>query len=307
MRAVRIHEFGGPEKIEIEDVPRPLIGSKEALVRVRAAAVNPVDWMIREHLFNPEGADEVPLTLGQDFSGTIERIADDSLTSLVPGQHVFGEAWGSFAEYVSVPVDHLVAKPSKLDFTATASIPMAALTAWGVVIETAEAAPATRFLIHGASGGVGSFAAQLAQWKGATVVATASRPSFEFLRSIGVEQVIDYEHQRFEDEIEGKVDVVVDPLGGETQARSWGVLREGGMLINLIGEVDREAAEKAGVRAVAFQMGYDTEILGRVAGLLADGTLRPHVTEVLPLERAGEALDLNQQGRSHGKVVLEVG
>jgi NADPH:quinone reductase-like Zn-dependent oxidoreductase len=306
MRAVRIHEFGGPEKVEIEDVPRPSIGSKEALVHVRAASVNPVDWMIREHRFNPGGTDEVPLTLGQDFSGTIEEIADDSLTSLVPGQDVLGEAWGCFAEYVTVPVDDLAPKPSELDFDVAASIPMAALTAWGVVIDTAKAAPGMRFLIHGASGGVGSFAAQLARWRGATVIATASRPSFEFLESLGVEQVIDYENERFEDAIDGRVDVVVDPLGGNTQARSWGVLREGGLLINLVGELDRDAAREAGARGVIFEMSYDTEVLDRVAKLLAEGTLRPHVTHVLPLKKAGEALDLNQQGRSHGKVVLEV-
>lgn len=306
MKAVRIHEFGGPEQVRLEEVPRPVAGRDQALVRIRAAGVNPVDWMIRERIYNPEGADKVPLTLGQDFAGVIEELGPDTRTSFARGDEVYGEVWGSFAEYAAVPVRDLVRKPASLDFVTAAAIPMVGLTAWQVVIETAQAKEGMRFLIHGAAGGVGSFAAQLARWKGAEVIATASRPSFDYLRSIGVAQIIDYQHERFDEQVAG-VDVVIDPLGGETQARSWKVLVRGGMLVNLVGEIDEQAAKQAGVQGIEFGMEYDIEDLERIGRLVADGVIRPRISQVLPLAEARRALDLNQQGRSHGKIVLQVG
>jgi NADPH:quinone reductase-like Zn-dependent oxidoreductase len=186
-----------------------------------------------------------------------------------------------------------------------ASVPMPALTAWQPVIDTAKASPKKTFLIHGASGGVGSFAAQFAKWKGAKVIATASRSSFGYLREIGVDRVIDYAKERFEDEV-GDVDVVVDPIGGDTQTRSWKVVRKGGMLIDLMGELDRSEARRAGARGVSFAMKYDTGDLRRIARLIDQGLIRPHITRILPLAQARRALDLNQEGRSHGKVVLRV-
>jgi NADPH:quinone reductase-like Zn-dependent oxidoreductase len=305
MKAIRIHDFGSSDQVRVEDVPMPRVTAGKALVHIRATAVNPADWMIREHIYNPEGADRVPLTLGQDFSGVIEKIGPGSDTSFREGDEVFGETWGSFAEYALVPVSDLVRKPKNLDFIVAASIPMPAITAWQAVIDTAGAKPGMRFLIHGASGGVGSFAAQFARWKGAEVFATASAPSFDHLRSIGISQIIDYRHERFERKVRD-VDVVIDPLGGDVQARSWSVLKRRGMLINLVGEIDETAAKHAGVRAVEFGMEYDTEDLEEIAALIEHGIIKPHITQVLPLDRAREAMDLNQQGKSHGKIVLEV-
>jgi NADPH:quinone reductase-like Zn-dependent oxidoreductase len=305
MKAVRIHEFGGPDQVQIEEVAAPKVTRGNALVRIRAAGVNPVDWMVREHIYNPKGADKVPLTLGQDFAGVIEKIGPGSNTSLREGDEVFGEVFGSFAEYALVPLKDLVKKPRSLDFKVAASLPMPALTAWQAIIDTAEAKPGMRFLIHGASGGVGSFAAQFARWKKAEVAATASEPSFDFLQSIGVAPIIDYKRERFEEKLRD-IDVVLDPLGGETQARSWGVIKRGGMLINLIDEIDKEAAKRAGVRAVDFGMEYDVEDLEQIAALVESGAIRPHISKVLPLDQAKQAMDLNQQGKSHGKIVLEI-
>src|SRR5438309_4793630 len=285
MKAVRIHEFGGPERVQLEEVAIPKVTRGKALVRIRAAAINPVDWMVREHLYNPKGADRVPMTLGQDFAGVIEKIGSDSQTSLREGDEVFGEVFGSFAEYALVPLKDLVKKPRSLDFTIAASLPMPALTAWQAIIDTAGAKPGMRFLIHGASGGVGSFAAQSARWKDAEVAATASEPSFDFLRSIGVDPIIDYRRERFEEKLRD-IDVVLDPLGGDTQARSWSVLKRGGMLINLIGEIDEEAAKRAGVRAVDFGMEYDVQDLEQIAALVESGAIRPHISKVLPLDEA---------------------
>lgn len=305
MQAVRIHRFGGPERVKVEESPVPATKQGQALVRVKAAAVNPVDWAVRERIYNPEGMDRVPLTLGQDFAGIVESIAPGTRTSFKEGDEVFGETWGSFAEYAAVPVKDLVRKPRSLDFVVAASIPMPALTAWQVVVDTARAAPRKTFLIHGASGGVGSFAVQFAKWKGARVIATASRPSFAFLRKIGVDEIIDYKKDHFEKKV-NDVDVVVDPIGGRTQERSWSVLREGGLLINLIGEIDRKAARKARVRVVDFAMRYDTHDLKRIARLVERGVVLPHISKVMPLAQARRALDLNQNGRSHGKIVLKV-
>ena len=245
------------------------------------------------------------MTLGQDFAGVIEKIGSDSQTSLREGDEVFGEVFGSFAEYALVPLKDLVKKPRSLDFTIAASLPMPALTAWQAIIDTAGAKPGMRFLIHGASGGVGSFAAQFARWKDAEVAATASEPSFDFLRSIGVDPIIDYRRERFEEKLRD-IDVVLDPLGGDTQARSWSILKHGGMLINLIGEIDEEAAKRAGVRAVDFGMEYDVQDLEQIAALVESGAIRPHISKVLPLDQAKQAMDLNQQGKSHGKIVLEI-
>jgi NADPH:quinone reductase-like Zn-dependent oxidoreductase len=305
MKAVRIHEFGGPDRVQLEEVATPNATRDEALVRIRAAGVNPVDWMVREHLYNPKGADRVPLTLGQDFAGVIEKIGSGSKTSLREGDEVFGEVFGSFAEYALVPLKDLVKKPPSLDFKIAASLPMPALTAWQAIIDTAGAKPGMRFLIHGASGGVGSFAAQFARWKGAEMAATASEASFDYLRSIGVDPIIDYKRERFEEKLRD-VDVVLDPLGGDTQARSWEVLKRGGMLITLIGEIDEEAARRAGVRAVDFGMEYDVEDLEQIAALVESGAIQPHISKVLPLDQAKQAMDLNQQGKSHGKIVLEI-
>src|SRR5438105_3229866 len=193
MKAVRIHEFGGPDQVHVEDVPLPKVARGKALVRIRAAGVNPVDWMVREHIYNPKGADRVPLTLGQDFAGVVERIGAGSKTSLREGDEVFGEVFGSFAEFALVPVKDLVKKPASLDFNLAAALPMPALTAWQAIVDTARARRGMRFLIHGAS-----------------------------------------------------------------------------------------------------------------AGLVEKGVIKPHISKILPLDQARQAMDLNQQGKSHGKVVLEI-
>jgi len=305
VKAARIHKFGGPAVVAIEDVDVPKLKAKHALVRVVAAGVNPVDWLVREHIYNPRGADRVPLTLGQDFSGIVERLAPGSHTRLREGDEVFGEAWGTFAEQVVLPAKHLVRKPARLDFVTAAALPMPGLTALQVV-RTARASKRKRILIHGAGGPVGALAAQLAKWKGAHVIATASRSAFRFLERIGVDEIIDYKNGRFDEKV-GDVDVVIEHLGGDVQRRSFRVLVPGGMLINLMGEMDRAAARKARVKGIVFAMKYDTRDLALLGSLAADGTIDPHVSKVLSLADARKALDMNQRGKSHGKVILRVG
>ncbi len=305
MKAVRIHRFGGPSQTKTEQAPIPELKRGEVLVKIHAAGVNPVDWMTRDKIYVPEGIGKLPITLGQDFSGVIARLGPGKHDGFAEGDEVFGESWGTFAEFAAVPAKDLVKKPKNLSFEEAAALPMPSLTAWQVVVDTAKASRGKRFLIHGAGGPVGAFAAQFALLKGADVIATASPPSFHFLKHIGIRQIIDYKTQHFENLVRD-VDVVIDPIGGEVQECSWSVLKKGGMLINLLGEIDRAAAKRAGVKPVEFGMEYSTDDLKKIALLVARGKIDPHVTQVLPLSSARRALDLNQKGRSHGKIVLRV-
>jgi NADPH:quinone reductase-like Zn-dependent oxidoreductase len=308
MRAVRIRDFGGPEQVRVEQIPAPALSPSHVLVEVRAAGVNPVDWMVRERIYNPEGQDEVPMTLGQDFAGVVANVPEGTLLEgreLKAGTPVFGEAWGTFAELISVPTRDLVAMPAGIDFVTAAALPMPALTAWQLV-ELAETGPGKRILIHGGAGGVGSFAAQFARLKGAQVTVTAGPESSAYLKEAGIDDVIDYRRDPFERR--GRVfDVVVDPFGGELQQRSFEVLVPGGLLINLVGTADEAAGKKAGVRAIDFGMRYDTLQLREIAGLVARGEVKPHISQVMPFEAARDAMDINQRGESHGKIVLDLG
>ncbi|HEY3449194.1 MAG TPA: NADP-dependent oxidoreductase [Myxococcales bacterium] len=303
MKAIRIHEFGTSEKVQVDDLPLPDVEAGFALVRIKAAGVNPVDWMVRENIYNPEGADRVPLTLGQDFSGVIEKLGDGSKTDLEPGDEVFGEVWGSFVEFARVPVSDLARKPKGISFEVAAAIPMPALTAWQSIVDTAGAKAGMRFLVHGAGGAVGSFAAQFAKYKGCWVAATASQASFPFLKSIGVDLLIDYANEDFTQKVHD-LDVVLDPIGSDVLARSYSVLKKGGMLINLLGEINEAQAKRAGVRGIDFGMEYDVEDLEEIARLVEQGAIKAHISQVLPLDQARKALDLNQNNQSHGKIVL---
>jgi NADPH:quinone reductase-like Zn-dependent oxidoreductase len=305
MRAVRINAFGGPDQVQLTDIAEPRPGPGEALVRVHAAALNPIDWMIREHIFNPPGSDQVPLTLGEDFAGVIAGLGPGAPPTLAVGDEVLGEHLGSFADYVAAPARELVVKPAGLDFVTAAALPMPSLTAWQAIVGTARATAGTRVLIHGAGGGVGSFAVQFAKLKGAEVIATTSAPNFAWLHQLGADCIIDYQEQRFE-ELARDVDVVLDPKGGELQSRSLKVMRRGGLLINLVGQVDAVAAARAGVRAATLRMHFRVDELRHIVGLVEQGLVKPHVAHVLGLDDAPTAMELNRHNQSHGQIVLAV-
>jgi NADPH:quinone reductase-like Zn-dependent oxidoreductase len=245
------------------------------------------------------------MTLGQDFAGVVAKVVPGTLLDgreLKEGTPVFGEAWGTFAELISVPSHDLVEKPAAIDFVTAAALPMPALTAWQVAC-VAEAAPGRRILVHGGAGGVGSFAAQFSRLKGARVTVTSGPESFAYLRDAGIADIVDYHREPFERR--GRVfDVVIDPFGGELQQRSFEVLAPGGLLINLVGAADEAGANEAGVRAIDFEMHYDTGDLREIAGLVGRGEVKPHISCVMPLEAARDAMEMNQRGESHGKIVL---
>jgi NADPH:quinone reductase-like Zn-dependent oxidoreductase len=305
MKAVRIHAYGGPDTLIYEDVPRPQPGAGEVLVRVQAAGVNPVDWKMRQ------GADyPLPFILGWDFAGVVAELGPGAGASgVAPGEAVYAlRDWsggGAYAEYIAVRADELAPRPATLDPVQAAAVPMAALTAWQALIDRADLSAGQTVLIHGAAGGVGTFAVQIASTQGAHVLATASSRNHDLLRELGAERMIDYTTTRFE-EVARNVDMVLDTIGGETRARSWGVLRPGGLLVSTILTPPADAEAPAGVRGLSILVQPSRDELARIGGLIDAGRMRPIVDTVLPLAEARRAHELSQAGHAHGRIVLRV-
>jgi NADPH:quinone reductase-like Zn-dependent oxidoreductase len=308
MYAVRMHEYGGPEVLRRERAPRPVAGPGELLVRVHAAAINPVDTQVRAgHARDLAGA-RLPYIPGFDLSGVVAEVGP-GVTRFAPGDEVFAmldlRRGGAYAEYAVVKEAEAAAKPARATHAEAASLPLVALTVWQALFDTAELQPGETVLIHAGAGGVGSVAIQAARWRGARVIATASERNHEFLRSLGADVVIDYTTQRFED-IARDVDVVLDPIGGDTQVRSLATLRDGGRLVGLLGLTPAARAPGRGIRATAILVEPDAAQLGRIAALVDAGHLRPIVSHLLPLAEAAEAHRQSETRRTRGKIVLEV-
>ncbi|GAA3387396.1 NADP-dependent oxidoreductase [Streptomyces roseoviridis] len=306
MRAVVVEQWGGPEKLVEREVERPEPGLNEVLVRVHAAGVNPVDWKTRA-----SGAliawGDVP-AVGWDVSGTVEAVGP-GVGIFRPGDEVFGmphfpRQAGAYAEYVVAPARHLAPKPASLTHVEAAALPLAALTAWQALVDTAGVRPRERVLVHAAAGGVGHLAVQIAKARGAYVIGTASAAKHQLVRELGADEVIDYRTARFEETVTD-VDVVLDGLGGETAERSVKLLRPGGRLITLPGPDDVPAAPE-GVSAAWVLVEPDHLGLRALADLVDSGRLRPVVDTVLPLADAAKAHAIGERGRTTGKIVLTV-
>ncbi|WP_062434244.1 NADP-dependent oxidoreductase [Herbidospora daliensis] len=315
MRAISLTGFGGPEKLEPVQVPRPEPLPTEVLVRVHAAGVNPVDWKTRSGGGMSGVLGEPPFVLGWDVSGVVEE-AGFGVTTLAPGDEVYGMPWfpraaGAYAEYVTAPSRQFTRKPSSVDHVTAAAVPLAALTAWQSLVDTAGVGAGQRVLIHAAAGGVGHIAVQLARHLGAYVVGTAGAANHKWLRGLGVDEVIDYTSTRFE-AATGDIDVVIDLVGDEhddTSTRSLRVLRPGGLLVAVPSGVSPELLKRAaehGVRATPFLVEPDAPALARIADLIDQGTLTVEVEDVLPLDQAAEAHRRGERGHTRGKRVLSV-
>lgn len=303
MKAARIHSFGNSDQIKIEESPQPQIKKTDVLVRVHDAGINPIDWKIREG-FMKTGSPHFPMTLGQDFSGEIVEVGSE-VKGFKKGDRVFGIASGSYAEYVSASPDKIALIPKTMDFETAASIPTAGLTAWQLVIAKAQVKANQTVLIHGAAGGVGSIACQLALWKNAQVVATAAADDIPYLQSLGVKKVIDYKTKRFEEFVKD-VDVVIDLVGGDTLARSYQIMKKRGMALSTVGSFKESDAGKFSVYGDNFIMSPNAKDLVELGKLFERKTLKARVSEILPLADAKQAQDINQQGHSHGKVLLRM-
>jgi NADPH:quinone reductase-like Zn-dependent oxidoreductase len=314
MRAVQQSRFGGPDVLEPVQVPRPAPGQTEVLVRVHAAGINPVDWKTRRGFGVAGHVGEPPFIPGWDVCGVVAETGA-GVTTLRAGDEVYGmprfpQAAGAYAEYVTAPADQLAVKPANLSHEQAAAVPLAALTAWQALVDTAKVRPGQRVLIHAAAGGVGHLAVQLARHLGAYVIGTASAGRHEWVTDLGADEMIDYRNVRFEDVVKD-VDVVLDTVGDQDQrtgSRSLGVLRAGGHLVSIVAvtpEQARAAAEK-GLRADAILVHPDGAALTAISCLLASGEVRVEVQEVFPLAEAGRAQAVGESGRTRGKLVLRV-
>jgi NADPH:quinone reductase-like Zn-dependent oxidoreductase len=305
MKAVRIHEFGAVDVLKLEDLPKPSPASAEVLIQVRAAGVNPVDYKIREGLYPAVTQDKLPVTLGRDAAGVVAGIGD-GVATLKIGDEIFvmlPQDRGGYAEWVTAPADVCARMPDALDMMQAASVPLAALTAWQGLFTHGALKGGQRVLIHGASGGVGPFAVQFAKVAGAKVFATASAETRAFVEGLGADRFIDYHAERFED-VADDVDLVYDLIGGETEERSWQVLKRGGTLISTVHQPDAAKAGAAGVTAKRYTAQPDGQQLKEIAGLIDDGRVRVAIDKVFPLEEAAEAERHLKDDHVVGKVVL---
>ncbi|GGN38735.1 NADPH:quinone reductase [Streptomyces kronopolitis] len=311
MRAVSQDTAGGPDVLKVITTDRPVPGPTEILVRVHAAGVNPTDWKTRAEgaFMTGRGA---PLTLGFDVSGVVEEVGL-GVTLFEPGDKVFGmprfpHPAGAYAEYVTAPARHFAHLPEGLDHVQGAALPLAALTAWQALVDTARLQPGERVLIHAAAGGVGHLAVQIAKARGAYVIGTARQAKHDVLRELGADEVIDYTQQDFAETVRD-VDVVLDTIAGAYGARSLRTLRSGGRLVSILPLDDTfpaDQAREARIRAGFMMVEPDRAGLQAVAGLVAGGQLRVLVDTVVPLEDAGKAHTLGETGRTTGKIVLSV-
>ena len=305
MQAICVHEYGESDVLKLETIAQPEPQPNEVLIRVQAAGVNPLDWKIRAGFMKEIFPMPLPFTPGMDVAGTVEAIGAD-VQAFQVGQAVYGELkMGAYAEFATAPQEAITLKPKTLDFVQAASVPIVAMTAYQALFDHADLKPGQTVLIHAASGGVGMFAVQFAKWRGAHVIGTASAANTEFVRSLGADQVIDYKATPFEQVVQN-VDVVLDTLGGDTQARSYSVLKPGGILLSTPAPPDAQKAQERGIRAEMVNMEISASLLKEIANLLDSGQVKTVIAQTFPLSEARQAQDLSQSGHVRGKIVLQI-
>lgn len=319
MKAIRIHEFGGPEVLKIEETERPVPAADEILVKVYASGVNPVDWVVRKggnDFLRPHLT--LPMTIGWDAAGIVEEVGS-AVTEFKKGDQVYGVpnfpgTNGSYAEYCAAKASQFAIKPKSISFNAAAGVPLVGLVAWTGIFELGKLKAGQRLLIHGASGGVGSFAVQFAKAKGAYVIAAASAGNLDYLKEIGADEVIDYKNQKFE-ELFQDIDLVFDasPLRDETERlKSVSVLKEGGIFVSVnvdfpFSETVLEAlAKKKAKGELLYAQMHHREWLGEMAQLIDAGKVKVTISKVYPLEQVAEAHQESETFHVRGKLVLEV-
>ena len=310
MKAARIHAYGHSDQIQVEDVAIPDPKPDEVLVRILAAGINPIDWKIREGALAAVEPARFPLTLGQDFAGTVLAVGPQVLAvDLSLNEAVYGFAHGAYAEYASVSPHMIATKPATIDLTTAATLPTPGVTALHAVAAI-DPRPGQTLLIHGAAGAVGSIATELVVWRGAHVIANASSADATYLEHLGVVQVIDHATTRFED-VAGDVDGVLDFVGGDTLARSYDLVRRGGSIVTILGPIDDARAARRGIRVWnpmtradrAARIERSRADLEQLANLVDRGIVTPRALRVLPLDQVREGQDLSRSGRA-GKLVL---
>ncbi|MEO6837187.1 MAG: NADP-dependent oxidoreductase [Ginsengibacter sp.] len=308
MKAIQIHQFGGPEVLKYEEVPRPSPAADEVLIKVYASGVNPIDWKIRAGLAQKKFPVLLPLIPGWDVSGEIEEVGSNIL-NFKKGEEVYCRPEptrnGTYAEYVVVKANQVNTKPKSISHDKAAAVPLAGLTAWQGLFDFGKLEAGQKVLIHAASGGVGTFAVQFAKWKGAYVIGTASEENIDFLFELGADEVIDYKTEQFEDKVKD-IDLVFDMVGGETQKRSLDVIRKGGTLITTVQPQNQEEAKLKNIHLEGFMAQSLPEELQQIADLIDSGKMKPVISQIFSLTDAIKAHKEIETGHTRGKIVLKV-
>jgi NADPH:quinone reductase-like Zn-dependent oxidoreductase len=308
MKAVVIHKYGGLEVLTLEDVPRPEPKDDEILIRVIAASINPVDAAIRQGYLAQLIGDKLPLILGMDAAGVVEKTGA-KIGKFKVGDPVYAfftlASEGGYAQFAVAKESEASPKPKGLSYAQAAAIPAAASTAWQALIETAKLSSGQTVLIHGGSGGVGHFAIQIAKAQGAKVIATASAANQDFLKQQGADQVIDYRKTKFED-VAKDVDVVLDTVGEETLKRSYGVVKKGGIIVSIADEPEQASLDAHGIRGAAIRSSPKANVLEELTRLIEAKKVTPVVSQVLPLSEVVKAHEQIATRHTRGKIVLQV-
>jgi len=308
MKAIVVHNYGGPEVLKYEDTQRPEPKDDQILVRVIAAGVNPVDGIIRSGMFAKYEKAAFPMIPGADIAGVVEK-AGSKITKLKVGDPVYAyvslKNGGGYAEYAVATEGEAEPKPKSLTYVEAAAVPVVALTAWQALIDTAKLSAGQTVLIHGGSGGVGTFAIQIAKARGAKVIATASTPNQDLLKQLGADVAIDYTKQKFEDVARG-VDVVLDSVGKGTLARSYGVVKKGGFIVTLVARIDQAELDKYAIRGASLSVNPDSNELREIGKLIDEKKIKVIVSQTFPLSEAMKAQEQVATGHTRGKIVLKV-
>src|SRR5437899_4599960 len=308
MKAIVVHEYGGPEVLKYEDTARPEPKEDQVLVRVIAAGVNPVDDASRSEKYAKFFGITLPFIPGYDIAGVMEKTGA-KITMFKLGDSVYAylslKDGGGYAEYAVATEVEAAPKPKSMSFVEAASVPVVALTAWQALIDTAKLSAGQTVLIHGGSGGVGSFAIQIAKIRGAKVIATASTANQDLLKQLGADVAIDYTKQKFED-VAKDVDVVLDSVGKDTLARSYGVIRKGGFIISIVARLDQTELGKHGIHGAALSVDANSQELAEIDKLIDQGKIKVIVSQTFPLSEAKTAQSQVATGHTRGKIVLKV-
>lgn len=309
MHAVYIEEYGNDQNLIFGHLTKPTIGANQVLIKVRGAGVNPVDWMVREGLLKDSGEHTLPLILGWDAAGEVVECGE-AVGNVNLGENVYVYApisgQGAYAEYLAVDSNLVAPAPKSLDMVTAAAVPLAATTAWQSLIQGCHLTSGQTVLIHNAAGGVGSFAVQIAKAQGAYVIGTASAAKESYVRSLGADEFIDYQSQRFEDIVD-EVDAVLVAIGGNDIAkRSLHVVRKNGYLVSLLDEIDTQAAQEREINAQRWWVMPNANDLQQIATLIDTGAVKVNIDKVYPLEQANLAHQWSESKRAQGKIVLKV-
>ena len=308
MKAVVANGYGGPEVLKYQDVPKPEPKNDEILVRVMAAAVNPVDTYVRQGKLFKNRDSQGPIILGYDIAGTVEKTGADA-KKFKAGDAVYCYLsvmrGGGYAEFAVAKESESAPKPKNINFEEAAAVPLAGTTAWQALIDSAKIDKGQTVLIHGGSGGVGSFSIQIAKAHGAKVIATASTAHQQLLKQLGVDQAIDYTTTKFEDVVKD-VDVVLNCVRADALGRSYGVVKKGGIIVSITDEPDQNECAKHGIRGTRMGAHPDSKVLEELTKLIEAGKVKPIVSQTLPLAEASKAQEQIETHHTLGKIVLKV-